>query len=115
MGIKIADFVAPEKPRPENEFDKDIEALAKFEDGTKAAVISEQVADFAKVLRKFREAAKHAGYRTRERTRTEDVTEDEDGVKTGTITASFTISKRKAEVTAKAEDSVDTQESDDDE
>lgn len=105
MGIKIEDFTPPAKPRQPNEYDPTIEELAEFEPGTKAATISEPVKDFAKTVRKFREAAKHAGYATRERTRVEDE-------KAGTITASYTIKPRKAKLEDSAEDDAEVTDAD---
>lgn len=84
MNIQIQD--APKPKRAENEYDKHVEALAEFEDGTKVLTLSFPADEFPAQVKLFREATKHAGYRSRERDRSET---DEN------VTASFAIFKKR--------------------
>lgn len=108
MGIEITDYVPPVKPRKESPYDPVIADLAQYDDGTKAATLTESTENFSKELRKFREAARHAGFRTRERSRTEDA-------KAQTVSVSLTIHKRKekAEAAEVSTDNADEGESED--
>ncbi|UVF60414.1 hypothetical protein SEA_PINEAPPLEPIZZA_6 [Microbacterium phage PineapplePizza] len=100
MNVQLRAHVKPAPVRRPNEYDEVIEALTKFEDGSQEAVITQPAGDIQKHTRRFRNAAKHAGYRSREVSREAD--ED------GNVSVALTISKRKTISDVTGEDDDDT-------
>lgn len=104
MSVELRAHVKPAPVRKPNEYDPVIEALAEFEDGTQEAVITQPAADLAKHIRRFRNAAKAAGYRSRE-VKDSRVTDAD-----GNVSVALTISKRKTISDVTGEDADDTAE-----
>ncbi len=65
MGVKIVEYVKPEKVREANEYDETVAAVIAQGEGAAIELSAEDAKAFRREVRKLREAADFAGHKVR--------------------------------------------------